>query len=259
MISCVLSTSAEGNTPKGVPHRVQGSVDAAEPPSTGLMPQSHLAPFALLYGALLHIISFYVMVAERAPLLTGCERITVPRPLSHFGSDGTYLWGSLSGPGRRSQCRGVLAGVHHRWSVLEPFWLGPPRVWTYHCPWLVPSGYPTSCVPSVTRTRAHRWVSNGKNPLTAPCGSTNVCSARSTPSWARGAYAGRIPSRCTWGTFCFLVAEPWLRYHRCHRSPLVCTHHTNTSARNVSTSLRLACGARWRQHTGAEVRGREPA
>ena len=144
------------------------------------------------------------MVAERAPLLTGCEHITVPRPLSHFGSDGTYLWGSLSGPGRRSQCRGVLAGVHHRWSVLEPFWLGPPRVWTYHCPWLVPSGYPTSCVPSVTRTRAHRWVSNGKNPLTAPCGSTNVCSARSTPSWARGAYAGRIPSRCTWGTFCFL-------------------------------------------------------
>ena len=61
---------------------------------------------------------FFVMVAERAPLLTGCELITVPRPLSHFGSDGTYLWGSLSGPGRRRLYRGVMAGVHHRWSVL---------------------------------------------------------------------------------------------------------------------------------------------
>ena len=37
-------------TPKGVPHRVQGSVDAAEPPSE-MMPQSHLAPFTSFHGA----------------------------------------------------------------------------------------------------------------------------------------------------------------------------------------------------------------
>ena len=65
MISCVLSTSAEGNTPRGVPHRVQGNVDAAETPSDGLMPQSHLAPFTSLHGAAHHMCTF--MVAE--PLL----------------------------------------------------------------------------------------------------------------------------------------------------------------------------------------------
>ena len=45
------STSTEGNTPKGVPHRVQGSVGAAETPPNGLMPQSHLAPFTSFHGA----------------------------------------------------------------------------------------------------------------------------------------------------------------------------------------------------------------
>ena len=45
MISCVLSTSAEGYAPRGVPHRVQGNVDAAESPSDGLMPQTHLHSF----------------------------------------------------------------------------------------------------------------------------------------------------------------------------------------------------------------------
>ena len=53
--ACVFSTSTEGNTPKGVPHRVQGNVDAAESPSDGLMPQSHLAPFTSFHGAAHHI------------------------------------------------------------------------------------------------------------------------------------------------------------------------------------------------------------
>ena len=44
-------TSAEGYAPRGVPHRVQGNVDAAESPSDGLMPQSHLAPFTSLHSA----------------------------------------------------------------------------------------------------------------------------------------------------------------------------------------------------------------
>ena len=54
--SCVFSTSTEGNTPRGVPHRVQSNVDAAETPSDGLMPQSHLATLTSLHTV--HITSY---------------------------------------------------------------------------------------------------------------------------------------------------------------------------------------------------------
>ena len=54
-LSCVFSTSAEGNTPRGVPHRVQSNVDAAETPSDGLMPQSHLATLTSFPGAAHHM------------------------------------------------------------------------------------------------------------------------------------------------------------------------------------------------------------
>jgi hypothetical protein len=53
--SCVFSTSTEGNTPRGVPHRVQSNVDAAETPSDGLMPQSHLATLTSFPGAAHHM------------------------------------------------------------------------------------------------------------------------------------------------------------------------------------------------------------
>ena len=55
ILSCVFSTSAEGNTPRGVPHRVQSNVDAAETPSDGLMPQSHLATLTSFPGAAHHM------------------------------------------------------------------------------------------------------------------------------------------------------------------------------------------------------------
>jgi hypothetical protein len=55
-VSCVFRTSAEGNTPRGVPHRVQSNVDAAETPSDGLMPQSHLATLTSLLTV--HITSY---------------------------------------------------------------------------------------------------------------------------------------------------------------------------------------------------------
>jgi hypothetical protein len=54
----VCCTSAEGNAPRGVPPSIQGDVDAAETPSDGLMPQSHLASFTLLHGAAHHMVSF---------------------------------------------------------------------------------------------------------------------------------------------------------------------------------------------------------
>jgi len=67
LISCVLSTSAEGNAPRGVPHRVQGNVDAAESPSYGLMPQSHLAPFTSLHSAAHHMISLRLRTPGHGP------------------------------------------------------------------------------------------------------------------------------------------------------------------------------------------------
>ena len=64
----VPSTSTEGNTPKGVPHRVQRNVGAAETPPNGLMPQSHLAPFTSFHGAA-HRVCFHAYGAwsMRAP------------------------------------------------------------------------------------------------------------------------------------------------------------------------------------------------
>jgi hypothetical protein len=48
--SCVLARQRR-EYPEGRPHRVQGSVGAAETPSTGRVPQSHLAPFTSFHGA----------------------------------------------------------------------------------------------------------------------------------------------------------------------------------------------------------------
>ena len=73
------STSTEGVTQQGVPHRVQRNVGAAETPPDGLMPQSHLAPFTSLHGAAHHMCTF--MVAE--PLL---------RPPSFIGSHASRAW-----------------------------------------------------------------------------------------------------------------------------------------------------------------------
>ena len=52
-----------GSTPRGVPHRVQSSVDAAETPSTGLVPQSHLAPFTSFHGAAHHTCASFHRIA----------------------------------------------------------------------------------------------------------------------------------------------------------------------------------------------------
>ena len=86
-ISCVLSTSAEGNTPKGVPRRVRGNVDAAETPSDGLMPQSHLAPFTSLHGAAHHMCACMVAEPLLLPLSLLCMLRSRARSLGHMVSD----------------------------------------------------------------------------------------------------------------------------------------------------------------------------
>ena len=67
-LSCVFSTSAEGNTPRGVPHRVQSNVDAAETPSDGLMPQSHLATLTSFPGAAHHMCTVLEMRFKKSSL-----------------------------------------------------------------------------------------------------------------------------------------------------------------------------------------------
>ena len=69
-VSCVFRTSAEGNTPRGVPHRVQSNVDAAETPSDGLMPQSHLATLTSLFTV--HITSYINIHAVWIGLILIC-------------------------------------------------------------------------------------------------------------------------------------------------------------------------------------------
>ena len=54
--------------PEGRPHRVQSSVDAAETPSTGLVPQSHLASFTSFHGAVSYECFFAFSLLYRHPV-----------------------------------------------------------------------------------------------------------------------------------------------------------------------------------------------